>query len=281
MSGNSIFLFSNQAERATLGASSQALPVTNLVNSQRTKVWRSTNNNAFFTITLDEVLGADHLALIDLNLTTSGVIRVQAWIDAIDGTQLEYDQFFDPTIFTSGLEANVDYGTGDYGLGGFGNSTPIAVSTRKNITLIPFGQLLASPYYKVTFTDANLTYIQLGVAFLAKAVTYAINLSYGWNIRQVDRSVSKESIAGQRYIQPRDTRLQIQGSFGALSEIERTDTVVYLTEVGTTKPFVYSVFPEGTNKGLTTTIYGSFTDSNITNNFMDVNQFNFTVVEDL
>lgn len=279
---NSIFLFSNQIETAqSLTASSSALPVTNLINPQRTKVWRSTSNTAYVDFVLNNANGADYLALVDLNLTTAGMIRVRAWNDAINGTQLTLDMYYDPLVFTPTSELDVDYGMGDYGLGAYGISTPLSSSSRKNVNLLPFGQLIQSPYYRVDFMDTNLTYIQCGVMFLDRARVYTTNLSYGWNITQIDRSVSKESIAGQKYIQPRDTRLKISGKFSSLSEAERTDTIVALTEVGNTKSFLYSVFPETNNKGLTTTLYCSFTDAGLTNNFIDRNEFNFTVVEDL
>lgn len=279
---NSLFLFSNQIATAqSLTASSSVLPVSNLVNPQRTKVWRSSGNTAYVDFVLNDANGADHLAIVDLNLSTSGMIRVRAWMDAIDGTQLEFDQYYDPVIFTATSDQDVNYGEGDYGLGAFGTATALSASSRKNVNLLPFGMTVNSAYYRVDFMDANLTYIQAGVMVLDKARIYNINLAYGWTIRQIDRSVSKESVAGQKYIQPRDTRLQINGRFPALNEAERTDTIVAITDVGNTKPFVFSVFPENNNKGLTTTIYGSFTDSDITNTFMDINEFNFTVVEDL
>jgi|APGre2960657404_1045060.scaffolds.fasta_scaffold00061_3 hypothetical protein len=278
----STFLFTNQIATAeNLTASSEALPVTNLVNPQRTRVWRSTANTASISFSLTDIAGADYLALVDLNLTSTGVIRVRAWDDAVDGSMLTFDQYYDPVIFVSGSEADINYSGGDYGLGAFGLANSIASSSRKNVNLFPFGQVVLSPFYKVDLIDENLTYIQAGIMFLSKARTYDINLAYNWNISQIDRSVSKESIAGQKYIQPRDTRLQISGRFPALSETERTDTIVDITEMGTTKPFIYSVFPENNNIGLTTTVYGSFSDSNLTNNFTNRNEFNFTVVEDL
>jgi hypothetical protein len=279
--GNSIFMFSNQLDTATLTASSAALPVTNLTNPQRSKIWRSTSNTAWVSAQLDAANGADYLAIVDLNLSTSGMIRVRAWLDAVDGSELEFDQYYDPNVFSVNTEVDVDYGLGDYGLGAFGTNSPISATTRKNVQLLPFGQTLISPFYKIDFMDENVTYVQAGVLFLAKARVFEINLSYDWNIRQIDRSVSKESIAGQRYIQPRDTRLEIRGKFGALSEAERTDMIVQITEVGNTRPIIYSVFPLNNNVGLTTTIYGSFTDSDITNKFENRNEFSFTVTEEL
>ena len=277
----SIFLFSNQLEKGTVQADSSVLPSSNLVNRQRTKVWRSATNNAWVTVSLNEANGADYLALVDLNMTTAGMIRVRAWTDAVNGTQLEFDQYYDPVVFSANTSVDVDYGLGDYGLGAYGTNTPLTSSSRKNVQLLPFGQTLLSPFYRIDFMDDNLQYIQLGVMFLSQSRSFDVNLAYDWNIRQIDRSVSKESIAGQRYIQPRDTRLEIQGRFPALNESERTDMIVAITEVGNTKPFIYSVFPENNNVGLTTSLYGAFSDSNIVNKFENRNDFNFTVTEEL
>lgn len=278
---NSIFMFSNQLENATLNASSAVFPVSNIVNAQRTKIWRSSNNAPWVTFSLADAFGADHLAIVDLNMSTAGTIRVRAWLDAVNGTQLEFDQYYDPNVFSVNTEVDVDYGLGDYSLGNFGTNSPIAATTRKNVQILPFGVTLLSPFYRVDFSDANLAYVQAGVMFLSKARVFDVNLAYDWNIKQIDRSVSKESIAGQKYIQPRDTRLQIQGRFPALNESERTDMIVQITEVGNTKPFVFSVFPLNNNVGLSTTIYGSFSDSSITNKFENRNDFSFTVTEDL
>lgn len=279
---NSIFMFSNQiATASVLSASSSVLPVSNLVNSQRTKVWRSADNDDSVTFSLNDANGADYLALVDLNLTTAGMIRVRAWRDAINGSDLEFDQFYDPVVFAPTGELDVNYGEGDYGLGPYGIATPLTLSSRKNVNLLPFGQVLLSPHYRVDFMDDNLDYIQCGVMFLDKARTYEVNLSYDWRITSIDRSVSRESIAGQRYIQPRDTRVQISAQFPVLKEAERTDTIVAITEVGTTKPFIFSVFPENNNQGLTTTVYCSFQNNDITNQFFDRNVFAFTVAEEL
>lgn len=277
----SIFMFSNQLDTATLASSSAVLPVSNLTNPQRSKIWRSSGNTAWVSATLDAANGADYLAIVDLNLSTSGMIRIRAWTDAIDGTDLEFDQYYDPNVFSVNTEVDVDYSLGDYGLGAFGTNSPISATTRKNVQLLPFGQTLISPFYKIDFMDDNVSYVQAGVLFLAKATVFEVNLAYDWNIRQIDRSVSKESIAGQKYIQPRDTRLEIQGRFPALNEAERTDMIVQITEVGNTKPIIYSVFPLNNNVGLTTTIYGSFSDSSISNKFENRNDFNFTVTEEL
>ena len=279
---NSVFLFSNQIETAqSLTASSSVLPVSNLVNPQRTKVWRSSSNSAYVDFSLDNAVGADHLAIVDLNMTTAGTIRVRAWSDAVNGALLEFDRYYDPVVFTSTSDVDTNYGEGDYGLGAYGAATPLTSTSRKNVNLLPFGQIVLGAHYRIDFVDVNLSYIQAGLMFLDKARIYNINLSYGWKIRQIDRSVSRESVAGQKYIQPRDTRLEIQGRFDALNEMERTDTIVALTQLGNTKSFVFSVFPENNNKGLTTTIYGSFSSSDLTNTFQDRNEFNFTVVEDL
>lgn len=277
----SIFLFSNQLEKGIVQADSSVLPSSNLVNRQRTKVWRSATNTAWVTVSLNEANGADYLALVDLNMTTAGMIRVRAWTDAVNGTQLEFDQYYDPVVFSANTSVDVDYGLGDYGLGAYGTNTPLTSSSRKNVQLLPFGQTLLSPFYRIDFMDDNLQYIQLGVMFLSQSRSFDVNLAYDWSIRQIDRSVSKESIAGQRYIQPRDTRLEIQGRFPALNESERTDMIVAITEVGNTKPFIYSVFPENNNVGLTTSLYGAFNDPSITNKFENRNDFNFTVTEEL
>ena len=279
---NSVFLFDNDSDTALVSASSSVLPATNVQNPQRSKFWRSaTGTSSSLSVTLNDVFGVSYIALVDMNLTTGGTITVQAWSDAIDGMSPVYDETFTPTLYVSSSGQAVAYGSGSYGLGAYGSNQAIGQLNNRNITLIPIEPTLIVRFYKITFTDLNTTFQQLGRLFIGSGLVFQNNLAYGWQAERIERSVAKESIGGQRYTQPRDSRLKLSGNFNFLSEQERTEILIRLQEFGESKPFIFSIFPESTNLGLTTTVYGRFDGKTIQQIFQNINQFSFSVVEEL
>lgn len=279
---NSVFLFDNDSDTATVTASSSVLPASNVQNPQRSKFWRSaTGTSSNLSVTLNDVFGVSYIALVDTNLTTGGTIRVQAWSDAIDGMNLVYDQTFTPGLYVSTSGQAVAYGLGSYGLGSYGSNQSVGQLNNRNITLIPVEPTLIVRFYKFTFTDSNTTFQQLGRLFVGSGLVFQTNLAYGWRAERIERSVSRESIGGQRYTQPRDSRLKLSGNFNFLSEEERTEILIRLQEFGETKPFIFSIFPENSNKGLTTTVYGRFDGKSVEQIFQNINQLSFSVVEEL
>lgn len=278
---SAIFLFDNQVDTATLTASSEVITVNNLKNPQRSKFWRSGGGSAsYVSVTLSNVTGTDHIALVDLNLTTAGEIRIQAWSDALDGSVSTFDDTFTPTLYVAGIESTA-YGLGLYGIGPYGSSQAVGQVNNRNITIIPLGLTLTSQYYKITFTDTNTDYQQCSKLYIGSSYSYTTNLAYGWSAERIERNEEKESIGGQIYFQPRDSKLRISGVFRFLSETERTDTLIRTQILGNRIPFIFSIFPEASNQGLTTTVYGRFDNKDISQAFQNINEFNFSVIEEL
>lgn len=280
---NAIFLFDNQADDGVITASSTAggtTPASNVQNPQRSAVWRSAaGTTSQLNCTLSSIYGVTHAALVDVNLSTAGTIRLQSWSDALDGSVPGVDVTFYPTLYVNTALVSTAWGMGPYGIGSYGLSG--ALNSAKNITIIPLGLLSFDPYWRVTLSDINTSYQQFGRLFLGSGQELTYNLTYGWQADRQERSVSVESLGGQRYTQPRDDRLQLRGTFDFLTDAERTEMLLRMQQFGQHRPFVFSVYPEQSNQGMTTTVYGSFSSVSVSGLFYNSNQLPFTVIEEL
>ena len=280
---NAIFLFDNQADDGIITASSTAsgtTPASNVQNPQRSAVWRSgAGTSSQLNCTLSSIYGVTHCALVDVNLTTAGTIRLQAWADALGGSVPGVDVTFAPTLYVNTALVSANYGSGAYGIGAYGLSA--ALNSAKNITIIPLGMAKFDPYWRVTLTDANTNYQQFGRLILGSGQEMTYNMSYGWQGDRQDRSVRAESLGGQGYVQPRDDRLQLQGAFNFITDAERTQMMLRMQQFGRHKPFVFSIYPEQSNQGMTTTVYGRFASVNVSGSHFNINQLPFSVVEEL
>lgn len=280
---NSIFLFDNLADAATLAASSTAgstMAVANLQDPQRSKFWRSgSGTSSYINMTLAAVRGVTHLALVDLNLSTIGTIRVQAWTDSLGGSASVLDTTVSPTLYIEDERTPAAYGAGPYGAGPYGIGA-ITQDQARNITIVPVGSTITAGYWRVTLADAAGSYQQCGHLFLAKAVEFEQNLSYGWGAEPVDETVQRYSIGKQRYYNAIDRRLRLRGSFEWLTEDERTRMTKRLINWGQHRPLIYSIFPESTNRGLVSTVYGRLESGGITNPGYGQSALAFSVLED-
>lgn len=279
---SSLFLFTSDADDVdSITASSEVLPVENIQNTQRTKVWRSgagTTSNIEFQ--LSNPLGSNYIAFVDTNLTTAGTIQIEAWDDAIDGAEPTVDVTISPTLYAP-IEEAATYGDGNFGVGVFGSNTPLEQLSSQNITLYDLGDVIFSAYWRITFTDENTAYQQLGRLMLSNAFQFTYNLSLSYNVSRVERSIIKESIGGQSYTQKRPSKLRISGKFPYMPDEERTNFLVQYEKVQNVDPFVYSIYPENTTRGLVMTMYGRFEDANISEKIFQATDLNFTVIEEL
>ena len=280
---NSIFLFDNLADAATLTASSTAgstMAVANLQDPQRSKFWRSGAGTASYVdMTLAAVRGTTHLALVDLNLSTVGTIRVRAWTDAINGSTNVLDTTVSPTLYIEDERTPAAWGAGLYGAGPYGIGA-ITQDQARNITLVPFGSTINAAYWRINFADSAGSYQQCGRLFVARAVEFEQNLSHGWDAEAIDETVQRYSLGKQRYYNAIDRRLRLRGNFDWLTEDERTRMTKRLINWGQHRPLIYSIFPEGTNRGLVSTVYGRLASGAIGNPQYGQNTLAFSVEED-
>jgi len=280
---NAIFLFDNQADDGIVTASSTAsgtTPASNVQNPQRSAVWRSgAGSTSQLNCTLSSIYGVTHAALVDVNLSTAGTIRLQSWSDALDGSVPGVDVTFYPTLYVNTALISTAWGSGPFGIGAYGLSG--VLNSAKNITIIPLGAANFDPFWRITLTDINTSYQQFGRLFLGSGQAVTHNMSYGWQADRQERSVSVESLGGQRFVQPRDDRLQLRGAFDFLTDTERTEMLLRMQQFGQRKPFIFSVYPEQSNQGMTTTVYGRFASVSVSGTHFNINQLPFSIVEEL
>lgn len=213
-------------------------------------------------------------------LSGGGTITATPILD-VDFTTLPGADFtITPTLYATAVAAN-NYGGDAYGNGNFGASAPASQLDARNITIYPFGASYADRYWRITFEDANTSYQQLARLYLTTPVEFTYNLSWGWKMSRDDRSAKRESLGGQRFVQERDSRLRISGDFDYLTEAERTAMAIRLFDLGDIDPIIFSVYPEATQRGLTTTGYGHLEDTSLSHKNYLNNAFPFTFVEDL
>lgn len=278
---SAIFLFDNQADDATITASTETLPASNVQNLQRSRVWRSDLGvMSSLELELNSVSGVNYVALIDTNLSTSGLIHIEAWDDGFDGAVQTVDETVSPTLYAISSNSSPAYGLGPYGIGPYGQNQALASNTIRNITIVPVPSSI-STFWRITFADVNTDYQQLGRLYLSSGFQLTYNLSYNWRAERVERSVTKEAISGATYSQLRDSRLQLVANFDFVTDNERTQVLLRMQQFGNTTPFVFSIFPENDLNGLTTTVYGRFTEKSIQHANKNINQFSITVLEEL
>jgi len=279
----SIFLFDNQIFDATLSASSSVLPVDNAKNPQRSKFWRSAmGGSSFIDVNLAQGIGVEYIALVDLNLSSGASIYVTTFEDM--ARTIETGMYtFAPTLFVNPDAVASPYGTGAYGVGAYGSNTLQNQIGNKNITIFKFPQMITDVYFRIHFVDMVGDYQQVGLIYLGKGFDFGerANMSYGFEISRIERTVGRESIGGQTYRQPRDSRLQISGTFEKFRDDARTRFLIRQQEFVTSKPFIFSIYPDANNQGLTTTLYGTFQLNPITGKLFNLNDLSFSVVEEL
>lgn len=280
---NALFLLDNQAEGAIVTASSEAsvsLGAENVINQQRRKFWRSgLGQSSSLDVQLAEVSGVNYAAFVDTNLTSAGIIRIEAWLDGFDGMEKVVDEMFSPTLYVSDTTQSAAYGLGPYGLGPYGQNQALADNTR-NITLVQVPTNIAT-FYRFTFTDMNTDYQQLGYVHLGSAMVFEHNIEYGWQVERVERTVRREALSGANYYQQRDSRLRLSVNWPVIRDTERTDFLVRYQAIGESKPVIFSIFPNEGLKGLTTTMYGRFESQSITNTNLNINALGVTMIEEL
>jgi hypothetical protein len=282
---NALFLLQNYFDLGTVTASSEAsasLAATNLQDSQRSMVWRSGNGStSYVNCTLPANYGINYAAVVDCNMRPTGTIRVQSWSDALGGASPGEDTTVNPTVYLADSTTSI-YGSGSYGLGGFGGTGLSVAPLGRNITLIPLSQAWANQrYWRFTFTDTSGTYQQAGRLFLGTPLEFGVNMSYGWRTGRREESTSKFSLGGQRYTQAREKRQTLSGVFQYLADAERTLWLQKYNLVGDVTPVIFSVYPEATQQGLTTTVYCTLEGPEVAGDFYDVNSLNFAVNEEL
>lgn len=224
---NAIIAWDNYADTAAIFPSSEvsSLPGDNLTNPQLSKPWRSAvAGTVHLLIDVQDVKHVDVLALMAINLSPTGTLRVRASNSDPDAlTGLVYDSgTFNP---------NVD------------------ARFKMACHVIPSGGKNAQ-YWRITLTDNGVDYLEAGRLFIGPAWQPSTNYSYGWRKGITDLSKRNRTRGGQVYVDSNRQYRYFACTFDYLSEAEaeegllemdriiglRGDVLVMLDPENTTNP---------------------------------------------
>src|SRR5215213_1463268 len=215
------FLNLSDATAAVIGATTEAtlMPVSNLKQSHVARKYRSTGNSTTITINLGSQQNVDTVALMGLNLTVAGTVRVRV---TNSGDVTQYD------TGTVGGVVDPSYGM-------YVGAIPSVVSVQ---------------YVYITLSDATLSYIEAGRVFVGLRHSFDGNFAPGWSRRYVDRSRSTESRGGQLYVDRDNTYREFDLTFEWVTDAELTAFVEPLDRIsGTHSDVLLMTDPAATNMG--------------------------------
>ena len=241
MSENIAFLFDNAADSATLVASSESgqMPASNLLLPERWKVWRSAASEVYATLdftlppTLSTAVAA--VGLYDHNITPAGSIQVQAWTDAINGSNEVVNETIIPWANWHG------YGGAGYGAGGYGGApdeivrslfAPLSV-----VILSNYHDPATVPYWRLTVSDASLSYLQAARPYIGHVWQPSVNFDWGNQLEFIDRNKPLDAFGGQEYVNPVDEARAFNFDLSWLPPDERDTLIVQRKWHGSHKPF--------------------------------------------
>jgi len=256
------FLWDNKFDNATISASSETagLPVSNLQDQLRKKVWRSTGCSSEY-VDIDFGEGGDYcntIAVVQHNLSHNAQIRLVA-SDTAAGENELLDITWDvyETVFGAG-----EGGAGEEGAGGY----LIDDATRQELLVgsifCKFFNQTAARYWRIYFLDPDNPdgYIEVGRVWLGIYFAPQYNFQYGWRFEVVDDSNVTESIGGQKWVDIKGRRYSLYLPFKYIQDAEKWwGFVDMLRRYGIRKDILIVLLPDGRpSERLFTTLYGRF-----------------------
>lgn len=244
MSSRIRLLVDNLLDAGVLTASSAtpALPVANLQDQLRGKVWRTLAvEQEYFDLDLGaqgELCNA--LALVNHNLTPFGTITILAGDYPGDSSKLAYTSpAWEPAFFYGDFVwSDPNYTWGGYLFDRSQFTDPLAI--------IYFPQALAR-YWRVILHDPGnpAGYLQAGRAFLGSYFEPQIDLFWPYRFVAPDLSTSKESLGGQLWTDLKPKRHEITFTFGLVApEDTWWGFVQAFRRIGTSRDVIVDPFPD-------------------------------------
>ena len=238
---NIAFLFDNQVDRSTVTASTEeaTLPDENLLDPLRHRVWRSTaGTSAYVDIVLaaTETAPVSSAAVVDHNLTKDGTIQLQSWTNVGD-------------VGNAGL-ANTDVTVSPWeellalALAGVGDIEQAITDFGGVVRMVPITSESTDRYWRFTFTDAGVSYVQASRLFLSTAFQPAVNLSWNWSDEMTRRTRPIETEGGQRYGQNRAKRPVKDVSLDWLTYTDAMTLKLQTKALPDLRPIVVTIFTQ-------------------------------------
>jgi hypothetical protein len=230
--------FENLADgdAVVLTATSQVLfkPVSELLTLHVGRKWQGSGGNSDSVIVdLGSAQSFDTVALIGTNLMTTGTTRVR-----VSNT--------DPTGATGELyDSGALVGEVDEAYGYLVTLLPAPVSGR---------------YIRIDLTQTGVDAIEAGRLFVGLRESFEVNADFGWSYQWVDPSRVTKSIAGQSYVDSRQSYRVFEMSFSFMVEADRRGFVADIDRVsGRKSDLLWIVDPDDANLGYVT-VWGLMSD---------------------
>jgi len=253
-------------DAATLTASSEAanLPVTNLQDTKRRKVWRTTGiTGQYFTADLGDNPKTVHcVAFVNHNFTTTATVTI---------TASNASDFSDPVYSASDVRLwqNVyPWGAGSWGEGSWGGG--LSEEDRNALFISPIRIIwtgaVKARYWKFEFADDSNTdgYFEIGRVFISPYFEPKYNFAHGWEIGIKEDTVITKSVGKQKWVDEKPWYHVIKLPLHAIAETDKYSGFIAMCKrLGVRKDFILDLFPNATetSKELYNTFYGSFTEN--------------------
>ncbi len=257
------FLWENKFDNAVIEASTAAtaLPVANLVDQLRKKVWRSVGTSGVY-IDVDFGAGGDYcnsIGILGDNLSYSAQVQITA-SDVAAGASELLDSTWDvyETIWGAG-----EGGAGEHGAGGVLIDDAVRQALLTDIIFYKTFAQVSARYWRITFLDADNSdgYIQAGRVYLGIYFEPQFNFGYGWQFGIKDESKVTESIGGQKWVDLKGERYTLALSLKYINNAEKYWSIIdMMRRYGIRKDIIVVLTPDGqASERLFTTLYGRFT----------------------
>ncbi len=234
------FWVNNDFDSAGVSASSEALPVANLQDQLRTRLWRSTGTDEHVDVDFGEAVICSGLALINHNLSPEATITLSAGSSqgASDLGSWSWDAW--EAVFGWG---EWDWGDGRTTWGGIIDEAELRTDPIRLCYFTP----TAARYWRVSLSDPASTdgYIQVGRMFLCRYYEPLRGVGAPYRFRPVDPSRRSKSLGGQWWSDVRRRYYEATFSFRFLPpEDIWWGMVEMLRRVGVQRDIIVDPWPE-------------------------------------
>lgn len=194
---NAAIAYLNLADKGAVRASSSVIlaPPERLQNPHVARKWRSGDGGAqALTLDLGVAQIMDTVALVGLNMTLGGTVRVRASL--MDDTA-QTGEAYDSGILTDVVDP----------------------AYAMLVHLMP--SRVTARYVRVDMSEPTVSYIEAGRLFVGVRWQFAYNFGFGWSRGYVDRSRRTESRGGQTYVDRDVSYRLVSIAFDAVTEAQR------------------------------------------------------------
>ncbi|MBR1198818.1 hypothetical protein JQ574_22740 [Bradyrhizobium sp. AUGA SZCCT0158] len=235
---NAALVIDNQADGATVGASSQVLvmPASNLLTPHPSERWRSLNSAAYFVLDKGAVISADTVGVFGLTCGTNATIRLR--LNSIDVTGAAGDILDTGTLSSGDPSFDVEYGS-------LVHRPPAPDAWR---------------YCRVDIDDPDADFVEAGCIVDGLSESFAYNFAPGSSVQHIDRSRVAPTSSGMTLIWDDNYFRRVDLNFQWVNEAQRYGLVERMDRVcGRRRNVLLMTDTESTNLPRAS-IYGLVTD---------------------